>query len=193
MNPNSIAILTNPHPCGHIVYPYTDENLVARAVCLFTSAGVQNGEGIILIMTADHCEPFERRLQLEGFNVEALKRSGQLVCAKSEELLQQFLTNGSVDEDLFKTTVSGLIARAAAGGRNGKPRKVRCFGEMVSQLRATDLTATTRLEELWNELIDEHSVALLCTYALQDGDDQVPQSLVTLHSHNIEQKPAAVV
>ena len=28
MSPKAAAILTNPHPGGHIVYPYTDENLV---------------------------------------------------------------------------------------------------------------------------------------------------------------------
>jgi hypothetical protein len=34
---------------------------------------------------------------------------------------------------------------------------------MVSQLRGTNLRATTRLEELWNEKIEQHSVSLLCT------------------------------
>lgn len=186
MNPNGIAILTNPHPCGHIVYPYTDQNLVAKAVCLFTSAGIRNGEGVVLIMTADHCEPIESQLHLEGFNVEALKRSGQLICAQSEDLLGQFVTGDSVDESLFKMTVGNLIVRASAGGRNGKRRRVRCFGEMVSQLRSTNLAATTRLEELWNDLIEEHSVALLCTYALLNEDDHVSEALLALHSQNLE-------
>lgn len=41
----------NPHyhPCGHIVYPYTDETLVWQAVCLFACAGQRDGEGVILI------------------------------------------------------------------------------------------------------------------------------------------------
>jgi hypothetical protein len=65
---------------------------------------------------------------------------------------------------------------------------VRVFGEMVSELRNKDLTATTRLEELWNEVIKDHSVSLLCTYALHHADDDVPQALMQLHSQSIERE-----
>lgn len=188
MNANGAALLTNPHPCGHIVYPYTDEGLVGQAVCLFASAGLRDREGVVLIITRAHCEPIKLRLQVEGFNIEALERSGQLVCVDAENLLGQFVTNGSVDDDLFKYTIGGLIHRAKASLSNGHLGKVRVFGEMVSQLRNTDVTATTRLEELWNEVIEEHSVALLCTYAMHDADDHIPASLIALHSHNIERE-----
>jgi hypothetical protein len=40
-------------PCGHIVYPHIDEGLVGQAVCLFTSAGLREGDGAILIMAGD--------------------------------------------------------------------------------------------------------------------------------------------
>jgi hypothetical protein len=56
---------------------------------------------------------------------------------------------------------------------------------MVSQLRDKDLKATTRLEELWNEVIEEHSVSLLCTYALAHDDDHI---LMHLHSHSIRRE-----
>src|ERR1700676_888903 len=153
MNARGAAILTNPHPCGHIVYPYTDENLVGQAVCLFASAGIRDGEGVILIMTAGHCEPIKLRLQVEGYNVAAYERSGQLTCVTSEDLLARFMRAGTLNEDLFRSTISGFIDRAKARMSNGHPAKVRLFGEMVSQLRERDLTATTRLEELWNEIV----------------------------------------
>jgi hypothetical protein len=56
----------------------------------------------------------------------------------------------------------------------------------LAKLRGTDLVATTRLEELWNEVINEHSVSLLCTYALQNADEHLPKGLVELHSRNLE-------
>jgi hypothetical protein len=59
---------------------------------------------------------------------------------------------------------------------------------MVSQLRERDLGATTRLEELWNQVIKDHSVALLCTYALSGEGDQIPATLMDLHSHSIERE-----
>ena len=188
MNAHAAAILTHPHPCAHIVYPYTDENLVGQAVCLFATSGIRDGEGVILIMSGDHCEPIKLRLQVEGFNVEAYERSGQLTCVTTEDLLGKFMQHGTLNEDLFRSTISHLIRRARTTMINGHPAKVRVFGEMVSQLRDSDLAATTRLEELWNEVIREHSVSLLCTYALHNAKDHIPEGLVDLHTHSIERE-----
>jgi len=193
MNANGAAILSNPHPCGHIVYPYTDEDLVGQAVCLFTTAGLRAREGVILIMTTSHYETIKLRLRLEGIPIDAYEHSGQLICVTTEEMLAKFMAVGLLDEDLFKSTIRSLIERAKASAGNGHSRPVRVFGEMVSQLRATNLAATTRLEELWNEVIEEHSVALLCTYALHKADDHIPPLLTELHSHDLGlERPAAV-
>ena len=188
MDPKGAAILANPHPRGHIVYPYTDENLVGQAVCLFTSAGLRDGDGVILIMTSGHCEPIRLRLQVEGFNVETYERSGQLTCVTTEHLLSRFMASGTLDEDVFRFTIGELIAHARASATSGN---VRVFGEMVSQLRASNLSATTRLEELWNDVIDDHSVSLLCTYALCDPEDHLPKSLIELHTRSIEREKSA--
>jgi len=191
MNAHGAAILAHPHPCSHIVYPYTDENLVEQAVCLFASAGLRDDEGVILIMTTSHCDPMKLRLRMEGYNIAAYERSGQLTCVTTEDLLERFMVDGTLNENLFRSTIGELIVRARAGVRDGQHRRVRVFGEMVSQLRTINGTATTRLEELWNEIINEHSVSLLCTYALHNADDHIPKALVELHSHNIEREFAA--
>jgi hypothetical protein len=191
MNAHGAAILAHPHPCSHIVYPYTDENLVEQAVCLFASAGLRDHEGVILIMTAAHCDPMKLRLRMEGYNIAAYERSGQLTCVTTEDLLERFMVDGTLDENLFRATIGELIVRARAGVHGGELRRVRVFGEMVSQLRTLNGMATTRLEELWNEIINEHSVALLCTYALHHADDHIPKALVELHSHNIEREFSA--
>ena len=190
MNANGAAILVNPHPCSHIVYPYTDEGLVGQAVSLFASAGLRDGEGVILIMSADHCESIKLRLQLEGINPDAYERSGQLTCVTAEDLLARFIPDGVLDEGLFNSTIGGMIDQARASMSNGDRARVRVFGEMVSQLRNKDLKATTRLEELWNEVIKNHSVSLLCTYALGNVGDHIPEALIDLHSHSIEREPS---
>jgi hypothetical protein len=191
MNAKGASILSNPHPCGHIVYPYTDEGLVGQAVALFASAGLRDNEGVILIMSDDHCESFKLRLQLEGINTEKYERSGQLICVTAEETLAKFMRDDLIDEDLFRSAVGGLIEKVRASVSNGHPGKVRLFGEMVSQLRGTNLKATTRLEELWNQVIEKHSVSLLCTYALEGQNDRIPEGLLDLHSQNIEREPVA--
>jgi hypothetical protein len=186
MNAKGASILVNPHPCGHIVYPYTDEGLVGQAVALFASAGLRDKEGVILIMSRDHCEAFKLRLQLEGINTDSYERSGQLICVTAEETLAKFMRDDLIDEDLFRSSVGGLIEKVKASMTNGRSGKVRLFGEMVSQLRGPNLKATTRLEELWNEMIEKHSVSLLCTYTLQGEDDHLPDALVDLHSQTIQ-------
>jgi hypothetical protein len=125
---------------------------------------------------------------LEGINTDTYERSGQLFCITAEDLLAKFIPDGVLDEDLFKSTIGRLIEKASSGKNDGHCRKVRIFGEMVSQLRDCNLKATTRLEELWNEVIKEYSVALLCTYALNDQSDHIPEALVQLHSQSIERE-----
>jgi hypothetical protein len=141
-------------------------------------------------MSRDHCEAFKLRLQLEGINTDHYERSGQLICATAEETLAKFMRDDLIDEDLFRSSVGSLIERVKTSMFNGCPGKVRLFGEMVSQLRGTNLRATTRLEELWNEIIERHSVSLLCTYLLAGEDDHIPDAVVALHSHNIQREVA---
>ena len=183
MNPSGAELLTNPHPSGHIVYPYTDESHLAEAVSLFASAGLRKGEAVLLIMTAAHCEPIRQRLEADGFNLAALESAGQLVCHDAERLLSTFMFDGIIDEHRFKTRVGGMIETAKAGGKDS-PRPVRVFGEMVDLLWRTNARITQRLEELWNDVIEAHSVPLLCAYSLAGTHPHaLPQGLVGCHSH----------
>ncbi len=192
MNARGTALLVNPHPCGHIVYPYTDENLVGQAVALFARAGLRNGEGVILIMSAAHCESIKLRLDLEGIPTEAYERFGRLTCVKADDLLSKFVRDGALDENIFKLEIGRLVETAQASAGDGNTAKVRIFGEMVSQLRHDDLDATARLEQLWNDVIKDHAVSLLCTYALHGAGDHIPDVLVRLHSHSLEQESPAL-
>jgi hypothetical protein len=184
VNAKSAAIVTDPHPEGHIVYPYTDEALVGPAVALFARSGLNQGEGVILVMTAAHWEPITRRLAMEGFDVDALQHSKRLVCAIAEDLLAELLVDGVPNEDRLRTIVGGMIANCRAAAGNGPEARVRVFGEMVSLLWNPHLGATISLEEMWNRLIETHHIALMCTYAL-NGRDAIPPSLHELHSHSV--------
>src|SRR5580693_4886163 len=108
MNAKAAAILTDPHPYGHIVYPYTDEALVGQAVALFAGAGLRNGEGVVLVMTAAHRDSITLRLVTEGYDVENLQRSGRLVCVLAEDLLAEFMDDGVPNEERFGAAVGKL-------------------------------------------------------------------------------------
>jgi hypothetical protein len=183
MNASGIALLTEPHPCGHIVYPYTDEALVTQAVCLYTSAGLRNGEAVILVMSEAHREPITRALEAEGFNVAELRQLGQLSCLIAEELLRSFMVTGMPDATRFYSIINNLIRQAKTNSRAGH---VRVFGEMVSLLWESNLPAAIRLEELWNDVILTEHISLLCTYTLGcEPHHAIPKSIAALHSHDL--------
>jgi hypothetical protein len=179
-------LLTHPTPCGHIVYPYTNEDQVAEAVSLFAGSGLRDGEAVILLMTRDHCQPIRDRLESEGVDVPMMESTGQLVCVEAEDLMSRFIFDGIIDEHRFKTIVGDLIEKAKKFSTQGISSPVRVFGEMVSLMWRDNLRSTARLEELWNEVIASHSVPLLCAYALAGSlTPLLPKSLLSLHSHAI--------
>ena len=80
MNSTGLEILSNPQPCAHIVYSYTDDAQLAEAVCLFASSGLQKGEAVLLVLSGSHYDPVRQRLERERFNLAELEETGQLVC-----------------------------------------------------------------------------------------------------------------
>jgi hypothetical protein len=182
MTPNSIETLTNPQPRGHIVYLYTNESQVVEAVRLFASAGVRKGEAVLLVMTEGHRQLVIEQLEQEGLPLEELESSGRFLCIDAQGLLASFLFDGVIDEYRFKNTVGGMIEAAKKSSRNGA---VRVFGEMVDLICTTNPKATERLEELWNQVIEAHSVPLLCAYSLSATRLVLPTPLLACHSHAV--------
>ena len=182
MTPDALAILTNP--TGHLVYPHVDDAHLVEAVGFFASAGLRQGEAVMLIMAATHRQPIRQRLGREGFNLEELESTGQLVCANAEELISQFLVEGNIYEQRFKAIFGAMIEQAKA--YNGKRRPVRVFGEMVDLLWQSNPRITQRIEELWSDVIEAHSVPLLCAYSLAGiKPGAFPEELIACHSHEV--------
>jgi hypothetical protein len=186
MNSTGIELLSNPQPSSHIVYSYTDETQLAEAVCLFASTGIRRVEAVLLVLSDAHYGPVRACLEHEGFNLQDLEATGHLICESAKNLLGSFMFDGIIDEHKFKTKIGRMIEMAKAGSGHGKDRPVRVFGEMVDLIWTSNLKATHRLEELWNDVIAAHSVPLLCAYALAGTRPNVlPESLQSCHSHAI--------
>ena len=187
MTSNAINILKNPPACAHLVFPCTDDDSIVDAIAVFASAGLEKNEPVVLIATAIHCAQVIVRLEAEGFNTRTLQRSDDLICISASDLMARFMVDGQADEKLFRQAVEEVVARARASVGNGRSRNVRAFGEMVSLLWRVDVTAASRLEELWNNVIEEHQLCLLCTYSL-DGVGthcSLPECLIASHSSNL--------
>jgi len=184
MNTTGIALLSNPQPCSHIVYSYTDHDQLADAVSLFARSGFEKGEAVLLVLSVTHYQPVRERLQAAGFNLAELEATGQLVCENAAGLLTHFMFDGIIDEYKFKSKIDRMIEKAKLGTGARKHGLVRVFGEMVDLIWTAHPKATERLEELWNEVIQVHSVPLLCAYSLTGPrTGPIPEGLTACHSH----------
>lgn len=75
-----------------------------------------------------------------------------------------------------------MIDKARTHSRRN--RSVRVFGEMVDLIWISNPEATLRLEELGNEVIESHSVTVLCAYSVGGNKPaSVPSPLLACHSH----------
>ena len=179
---SAAAVLCDPRPSDHIVYSYADDNDLVDAVTLFASAGLAKKEAVILVVTAKHWDLIRQRLEHEGFKIQEPLESGRLVFADAEDVLATFLFDGIIDEQRFKTGIGSLIDTARE--RSGRARPVRLFGEMVDLIWISNPKATLRLEELGNEVIESHSMTVLCAYSIGGSrPNSLPAPILACHSH----------
>ena len=199
-------LLDQPPPSTHAVQFYDDDTFLVDTVAQFLEPGLIAGDCAIVVATGAHTARILHRL--EPGTREAALRSGQLVLVDAEAMLSQFMVGEIPDEALFmeaiRRLVSGLpsttpggaaggalssgLAGTGPGSRNGPHRGVRAFGEMVDLLwRDGKSSAALRLEELWNRAAAQHSIALLCAYAMGNfyKQDDIVQfdDLCRLHTH----------
>jgi hypothetical protein len=175
-------LLRGAQPCDHIVQLYTDEAFLTRAVTQFIGTGLLAGEAAAIIATPRHISAFELQLGTMVDVADARVRD-QLIVFDAEASLARLMVDGQPDREVFRAFVNAILDRAQAAG-NGR---VRLFGEMVNLLCDRDPEATAHLESLWNEVIAERRVSLLCAYRLDNFDRHVHRGLLhqisRSHSH----------
>jgi hypothetical protein len=181
------GLLANAGPRDHIVQLYQDQQFLNRAVCRFAASALAAGEGVILVPTAAHWEAFRLRLQVEGVDIEAAQRSGQLTVVDADALLPQFMRDAMPDGPVFLGLAQDVIAKARDGGRYPK---VRWWGEMVNLLwERGDVAASMELEDQFDQLAHKHEIAIFCSFVMDNFDGAVHARMLPRlgqnHSHLI--------
>lgn len=147
-------------PTDHLCQVYVDDESFLDALEGYVAGGLRAGESVIVIATPAHLEGLGRRLAALGLDVDEARAEDRLIALGAEATLDRFMVNGWPDDLRFAETVSGIIARARAGGRT-----VRAFGEMVAVLWARGhYAATVQVEHLWNRLLEKERFPLFCAY-----------------------------
>jgi hypothetical protein len=181
------GLLTDAAPRDHIVQLYQDQQFLNRAVCRFAAAALNNGEGVILVPTIAHWDAFRPRLEAEGVDVKAAQSRGQLTIVDADDLMPCFMRNAMPDSPLFLGLAADVVSKAR--GRDRYP-KVRWWGEMVNVLwERGDVAASMNLEDLFDQLADEHDVAVFCSFLMDNFNGDVHARMLPRlgenHSHLI--------
>jgi hypothetical protein len=176
-------VLQTPARGYHIAQLYTDPDFLGRAVATFIGTGLRLGEAACIIATPLHWRAIARHLEAY-VNIRQAQVRGQLAVHDAHETLAT-LVAGGLDRDRFRTVAANMIDAAMDAGY---PR-IRAFGEMVDLLRDVDLEATIQLEGLWNNVLRERNVTLLCGYSMDAFDPSIYRGLLqqvsATHSHLI--------
>ena len=175
-------VLSQPRPCDHLIQAYTDDAFLGRVVTDYLEAGFTQGEAAVVIATDAHVALFADRLVARGVDVAGALAARQLAFLDAEQTLAKFMVDGRPDRGLFRT----VVATALDHVRTGRYRGIRLYGEMVDLLWGTSLDATVSLEQLWNELLADERLSLLCAYRLDPLDRRtqgVLREVTHCHSH----------
>jgi hypothetical protein len=180
-------LLAEPGDDGHIVQLYQDEDFYGEAVSHFAAEGLVRGESIILVATQPNWKNISARLRAKGLDLEELFRQGQLTLLDAQATLPKFMAGNLPDGGVFKPLAKQTIAKARAGG---KFPRVRWWGEMVNVLYVEgNKQGSHRLEEFFDEVAHEESIAIFCSFLMDKFDpkvyDEAFGNVCSTHSHVI--------
>ena len=99
---------------------------------------------------------------------------GAFVAVDAERCLAKFMVDDKPDRAAFRSVVTGILDRMRRAGYD----KIRLFGEMVNLLWHEYAEATVQLEQLWNEVIADYEVCLLCAYRIAAGEAETQKRLL---------------
>jgi anti-sigma regulatory factor (Ser/Thr protein kinase) len=164
----------------HLVQFYDRESDLVASVGAFLFQGLQAGEVAVVIATRAHRGAFEDYLVAAGFDVAGAVGSGSLVLLDAAATLSRFVATGSVVPEQFRSVIGGVL-------RQGAGRRIRAYGEMVALLWDEGcVPAAIDLEGLWNDMLREFPVSLLCAYPSQSfsglDDADAMREVCDLHS-----------
>jgi DNA-binding NarL/FixJ family response regulator len=181
-DPGTARILANPRN-AHIVCPYSDDLSLVNKVGYYASNGLGRRCAVMLITTEAHRHAIKRYLKAD-WNVEALEASRQISFFDAAETLGRLMANDNPDPRLFEASFRSVIEQAQQDERSGLKREMWLFGEMVDLLWPVNSAAAERLEELWNEMIKEYSIRILCAYSVgSPGRGPLSNALIKAHTH----------
>jgi hypothetical protein len=187
-----VIATSSPHVASdHHVHFFDTDAALSTVVADYLSPALVAGDAVVVVATEEHRNLFSAALAAAGVDVHEAVREGRLWLRDAADMLASFSSGGALSHEGFRSTIGGLVHRAAAGGR-----PVRIYGEMVALLwDAGDVGAAMELERLWNELGERVAFGLFCAYPSHlfvDANGAVEFAQVCgHHAHVVDGAPVA--
>jgi len=154
---------TNMKRTDHFVQFYESDGFIADSIAEYFFHGLESNSTCICVATREHTEGILDGLKRFGIDPQKAVESGLLIVHDASEMLSKFMRNGAPEPELFRGSVGELVGTMT---RSNQP--LRIFGEMVAVLwNDGKHDAALSLEELWNDLREEHDFSLFCAYPLK--------------------------
>lgn len=145
---------------AHLVQFYAGSQRLAESLTSMFAAPLMRGETVVVIAGSEHREALDEALADAGVNLAAEYRSRRYLPLDVDQTLDTFMTASGPDPERFRSGVGSTIDQARR--RTGT---VNAYGEMVGVLAERgDLPSALELETLWDGLIRQHPLQLLCGY-----------------------------
>jgi PAS domain S-box-containing protein len=170
---------------GHTVQFYQDDSFLIESLRRFIGGALIAGDCALIIANEKHRNALCESLRLGGLNFTPALNDGRFVCLDVAETLAQFLVDGMPDPVSFKRVIGKTVAKVAEKAGGGT-RRIAAFGEMVAALWSQgNAEAAIRLEQLWNELAEQHSFELHCAYPLNlFSETRDAEAIATICAHH---------
>jgi hypothetical protein len=183
--------VSTQHPTVHSVHIYSDDNGLISRLCGIFASSLRMGDSALVIATPEHREQLVKSLGDTGINVRSCARDGRYTMLDSNELLAQFMRDGTPNAKLFRESVGSVLASAHQRARS-RNNRVTAFGEMVAILwNQGEKEAALRVEDLWNAALREQSFHLHCAYprCIFDNVGDI-DSVHSMHTHVVREEGA---
>jgi hypothetical protein len=119
-------------PYRHVVQFHDhDRRLLTKNVSEYLSAGLERGEGLVVIATTGQGEALRHQLVAGVAGADAAIREGLLVFLDARETLARFMVDGKPDWGRFVDTVGAVVREVRTRAHH---TGLRAYGEMVSLL-----------------------------------------------------------
>jgi len=165
----------------HVVQVYENDGVFLDTLTGFIEATIRANENALVIATDRHLNALERRLQSYGIDIEKMISENRFIPFNVEEIISEFMIDGSLDESLLSKVGSDLVIKASYG-----KRKFKMAGELAPTLMAQGYTdVPLRIEQLFDGVMHEQQFCLYCAYSkkLFNGDlSQFHNPVCEIHS-----------